>query len=314
LLVVSLLVGVVAARRWELLRTPWLVAGGLIALAIAAPNLVWQAQHDWPQLDMAEALSDRLAAENRATLLPLQLLFAGPLVVPILVMGAVWLARAPAAARFGALLWAWPVGLVLAFVTGGRPYYVLPLTTVLVLAGVVAYVERGWGRHLRWMLPISLVTTVPLALPVLPLSAVDSTGTVNEVMAEQVGWPELVEQVAGVVRGLPPADREHLVLLALTYGEAGALDRFGHRYDLPPAHSPHNGYWDFRRPADPDAVVVAVRFPGALLAPHFDRCDLVDRVDNGLDVDNEVQGTPVHVCRGLRAPWPATWDALRRFS
>ena len=42
----------------------------------------------WPQLDMADALSERLAGENRATLLPLQLLFAGPFLVATLWSGA----------------------------------------------------------------------------------------------------------------------------------------------------------------------------------------------------------------------------------
>ena len=95
LLALAVVIGLVADRRWELLRTPWMVIGGVVALVIAAPNLLWQADHGWPQLEMAEALSDRLAGENRTTLIPLQLLFAGPLLVPVLWRGARSLATEP---------------------------------------------------------------------------------------------------------------------------------------------------------------------------------------------------------------------------
>ena len=314
LLTVTVLVGLVLGRRWRLLRTPWLLAGGALALAIAAPNLLWQAQHDWPQLEMAEALSERLAGENRATLLPLQLLFVGPLLVTVLWAGARWLARDERGARYRSLLWTWPVGLVIVFATGGRPYYALPLSTVVLLAGVVAADSGGRGRALPWLLAANGAVSAVLGLPILPTSTVDVTGALNETVAEQVGWPELVDQVADVVADLPTVDRDHVVLLTLTYGEAGAIDRFGPSRGLPPAHSPHNGYADFRTPTDPEAVVVAVRFPMGRLAPHFERCEVVDRVDNGLDVDNEVQGTPITVCRGLRQPWPGTWDAMRFLS
>jgi 4-amino-4-deoxy-L-arabinose transferase-like glycosyltransferase len=317
LLAVALAAGLVGGRRWDLLRSPWLVAGGVLALTIAAPNLVWQARHGWPQFDMAEALEARIGNENRATLLPLQILFVGPFLVPVLWRGARWLAGDGAAASFRPLLWAWPAAIVAAFVTGGRPYYVLPLGLVVLVAGCVA-AERAADdrprRRLPWLIAGNLAMTIPLALPVLPLSAVDTTSSVNEVMAEQVGWPELVAQVAGVVDDLPPAERVGVVLLTASYGEAGAIDRFGPGHRLPPAHSPHNSYADFRQPTDDAATVVAVRFTADRLEPYFERCDHVADVDNGLDVDNEVQGTPILVCRGLRGTWPEVWEQLRFLS
>lgn len=314
LLTVTVLAGLVAGRRWDLLVSPWLLVGGALATVLVLPNLLWQADHGWPQLDMAEALSERLAGENRATLVPSQLLFLGPPLAPLLWFGARWLARDPAGERFRPLLWAWPVGMVLAFATGGRPYYVLPLTTVVALAGVVAVVASARLRVLPWLLGANAVVSVLLGLPVLPRSAIEVSAAVNETAAEQVGWPELADQVARVVADLPPDERASVVLLAQTYGEAGALDRFGPSRGLPRAHSGHNGYADFGRPTDEAATVVAVRHRPERLARLFDRCEVVDHVDNGLDVDNEVQGTPITVCRGLRGSWADAWEELRYLS
>jgi 4-amino-4-deoxy-L-arabinose transferase-like glycosyltransferase len=314
LLAAALLTGLVIERRWDLLLTPWLAVGAALALVIAAPNLLWQADHGWPQADMARALSERLAGENRATLVPLQLLFVGPAYVVVLWRGARWLAADVVARPFRPLLWAWPVGLVAAFATGGRPYYVLPLTTVVVLAGVAASKRPTLRGNFGWLVAPNAIISVFFALPVLPLSATSLTAELNEAVAETVGWPELADQVARVVDGLPPEERATVILLTGSYGEAGALDRFGPARGLPPAYSPHNSYADFRRPTDEDATVVAVRFDLPRLAPYFDRCDQVATVDNGLDVSNEVQGTPIVLCRGLRGTWPDAWDELRFLS
>ena len=308
-------IGLVVDRRWALLRSRWVVLGGAIAAAIAAPNLLWQADHGWPQVEMAEVLSERLAGENRATLVPLQLLFFGPLLIPLLWRGARWLARDERARPYRALLWAWPAMLLVTLATGGRPYYALPATLLVGLAGVVAHEQAGEPPR-RLLRPIALnaLVSIPLALPLLPLSSTKVSATVNEAVAETVGWPELVDQLAGVVRQLPADEREGVVLLAGSYGEAGAIDRFGPARGLPPAHSAHNGYWYFRAPDDDGATVVAVRYTVDRLQPWFDTCEQVATVDNGFDVDNEVQGAPIVVCRGLRGTWDEVWPELRFLS
>lgn len=309
LLAIALVTGMVAERRWDLLGSRWLMAGAAFALVLAAPHLAWQAANGWPQFEMAEAIRVRIGGENRAMLLPLQILLLGPLLVPALVRGVRWMATDPAGRPFRPLLWAWPVGIVLTFVTGGRPYYVLPLTVAVALAGIAA-------TGVRWRaLAANGIVAIPIALPILPLALVPLVSIANETAAETIGWPELVDQVAAVVATLPADERDSLVLLAGSYGEAGAIDLFGPAHGLSPAYSPHNGYADFRRPTDDNATVVAVRFTvDGRIAPHFDQCTPVATVDNGLGIDNEVQGEPILVCRGLRGTWADAWQALRFLS
>jgi hypothetical protein len=311
-LLASLVAALVVERRRDLLATRWALAGGAVALAIAAPHLIWQATNGWPQFEMARALSERLGGENRTMLLPQQVLLLGVLALWLWPAGVRWLGRDPAGRRFRPLLWAWPIGLVAVFVTGGRPYYAVPLSLVVMLAGVRALGDRV--ARLAWPLAITALITVPLSLPVLPISTARITGTVNETTAETIGWPELTAQVAAVVDDLPSAERDHVVILTASYGEAGAVDRFGPALGLPPAYSAHNGYYVFRRPSDDRATVVAVRYRPETLAPYFDRCAQVDQVDNVRGVDNEAQGTPIVVCHGLRHPWSETWPQLRHVS
>ena len=69
LLCAGLLAGVVLARRWDAVRSPWAWAAAGVALLIWAPNLVWQAAHGLPQLTMAHIIAGGAAA-NRGQLLP----------------------------------------------------------------------------------------------------------------------------------------------------------------------------------------------------------------------------------------------------
>jgi hypothetical protein len=312
LLVAAVVAALVIDRRHDLLATRWVLIGGTVALGIATPHLLWQASNGWPQVEMAQALSDRLGGENRALLLPQQILLVGPALVPLWGRGIHWLRHDRAARQFRPLLWMWPIGLAAVFATGGRPYYAVPFSLVVLLAGVRAIADQA-----TWIvrpLVLSAAITVPLALPVLPISTARITGTVNETTAETVGWPELTTQVAAVIHELPTDERDHAVVLAASYGEAGAIDRFGPALGLPPAYSAHNGYYDFRRPDDDTATVVAVRYQPETLAPHFDTCHRVATIDNGHAIDNEAQGAPTVVCRGLRHPWSITWARLRHVS
>src|SRR5271157_277552 len=57
----GLAVGLVLSRRWDVVRSPWAWAAIAIALLLWAPNLAWQATNGWPQLTMAQAISQYAA-------------------------------------------------------------------------------------------------------------------------------------------------------------------------------------------------------------------------------------------------------------
>lgn len=313
LLPAALATGMIIDRRWRLLTSGWSLAGLVLAIAIAAPTLWWQAANGWPQVGMAHALSQRLGAENRITLLPLQVVLLGPALLPFAVAGVrmLWGHRDDGH-RCRPLLWAYVAALLVTLATGGRPYYPLPLAAAVMVAGTVAlaHADRVWVGVL---LGINAVTGALVALPVLPAPWQASLPftAVNTTLAETVGWPDLAAQVADVVAALPATERDHAVLLTGTYGEAGALDRYGPALGLPSPYSGHNSYWHWRRPTDDDAAVVAVGMSRAFLHRHFAACHPAGRIDNGLGIDNEAQGGAIWICRGLRDSWRQRWPAFR---
>jgi 4-amino-4-deoxy-L-arabinose transferase-like glycosyltransferase len=122
LLLAGLAVGLLVSPHRRVLRTRWPWLGAAIAVAIWAPNLIWQAANGWPQLTMAAALrQENNSAGDYAAGLPTQLLYVGLLVTPVLIAGFVRLWRA-GELRFIAVAATLVLVYVLAWIPG-KAYY-----------------------------------------------------------------------------------------------------------------------------------------------------------------------------------------------
>jgi hypothetical protein len=317
----GLAVGLVVARRWDLLRSPWAWAAIGIAILLWLPNLAWQATNGWPQLEMARAIAS-YANENRAQVIPLLWLFTGPLLFPISITGLAWILFARNATPWRAIGIGALVALGLALVSGGKAYYAIGSAPVFMAAGAIV-VDRWLVRGHAIAKGAALVSAAVLSgafialvtLPVLPVDAYAKSGLPEAVpdVANTIGWPAFVATVQDVVDSLPPDQRNHAVILANDYSEASALELLGS--GLPPVYSGHNGYWSWGPPAADRTVAIHVGdWRPTDWRPYFRDCTDRATVDNGLGVENGEQGTIVSVCTGLSQPWSSMWPALRTIS
>src|SRR5262249_61193105 len=88
--------------------------------------------------------------------------------------------------------------------------------------------HRLLWRSRRWAVGLvagSGVLLLPLALPVLPSSALASVPLqkVNYNLGEEIGWQDLTREVAGGWRSLPPSERAKAVVLPADYCAPAAL-------------------------------------------------------------------------------------------
>ncbi|MFD2092058.1 glycosyltransferase family 39 protein [Blastococcus deserti] len=300
-------------------RWPWL--GGLLALAVWAPNLVWQAANGWPQLELAEAIAAGSSGTSEPWYLfvPFQLVLVSPLLVPVWAVGWWRLARDPELRTWRVFAVAYAVLVVVFVLTGGKPYYIAGLYPVLLAAGaqpVLAWVRRGAGRLraglLAAALALSLGIDATLGLPLVPVERLADTPVtdISYDAGEQVGWPALAAAVERARDELPADAR--VVVLAGNYGEAGAVDRY--TPGLGPAYSGHNSYWTWGPPPEEADAVVAVGVPEDRLARWFGEVRVAGRVDNGVGLDNDEQGTEILTATGRRLPWSEIWPELRRLA
>jgi 4-amino-4-deoxy-L-arabinose transferase-like glycosyltransferase len=305
----ALLLALLIVGPRGVLRSWWLPAGLAVAGLVALPNVLWQFQHDWPQLTVAGGISEDDGTENRIMFIPLQLLQLSPFLVPVWVAGFLRLWRMPWA-RSVAL--AYPLLCVAVLAAGGKSYYALPLLLVLVAAGV----ERvlSWSRTtLAVGLGLTAVTSAVFTLPVLPASAVDFVIPVNKEQGEQIGWPFMATAVAAEWDRIPAEQRGSATIVAGNYGEAGALRRYGPALGLPTAYSGHMSFADWEHPADtqtgPVLLVEIERNPS--FEEHFRGCEQVGTIDN--IVSNDEDGAALVRCDSPAEPWSTLWPKLRHY-
>lgn len=319
-LAAALLAGFALTPSRALLRSRYLLAGAVIAAVLAAPDVIWQAQHGWPNLAVFRALHGQ-AVHNLVVYWPAQILYTGIVLTPVWVAGLWWCLRHPEARRFRPAGIAAVITLVVFFVAGGKPYYAGGIYTFLFAAGAIP-IERRLARHTlrpaRAAAALALTTAVgaAIAVPLLPARALATVPLqkINYDLAETIAWPREVALVAREYHALPPGQRASTAILAGNYGEAGAIDRYGPGAGLPPAFSGANNFWYWGPPPARDKSAIAVNIDPALLRRLFTSVRQVAVFRNGLGVSDDEQGAVIYRATGLRTSWAAAWPLLRDFS
>jgi hypothetical protein len=310
----------------RLLRSRYLLLGCLITAALAAPDLIWQAAHGWPALDVFRELQTA-AGHNRATYWIAQVLFTGPVLTPVWVTGAIWSVRSPAARRFRAVGIACVIVILLQFVLGGKPYYAGGAFTFLLAAGCVpleGWLARRKSRASRFgpaarmttLMVVGAVIAAPVSLSVLPARVLHTVPLqkINYDLGEEIAWPKLVALVAHEYHALPAAQRRRTTILTANYGEAGAIDRYGPGFGLPHVYSGANNFWLWGPPPAADSAAIAVNIDPAFLRREFAHVRLVGTFWNGLGVSDDEQGAQVFLVTGLKSSWAHAWPAFRNYS
>ena len=317
-LVLGLLAGVAIAGPRRLLRNPYVWGGAAIALLLWMPWILWQADRDWPQIDVSREITagGSASSQPRWAVVPFQFLLISPMLAPVWLAGLVAFFTDPGLRTYRFLAWAWVVLAVVYMAVGGKPYYLAGLLPVLLAAGSIkvdVWLERGSTGARKGLLvsAIALGALIggTISLPVLPARDSDVVVAVNSDVGETIGWHDLVDTVVSVYGTLP--DPGTAVVLTSNYGEAGAIERFGLERGLPQPYSGHNAYADWGPPPDGAAPVITVGLTPAEMAAHLEGCRVRARIDNDDGVDNDEQGAPVMVCSGPRGSWREQWPELR---
>jgi dolichyl-phosphate-mannose-protein mannosyltransferase len=249
------------------LAEKWVWFGGLIAFAIALPNILWQAQHHWPTYELLSniAHSNKNVSLSPAQFIVQQVVFMNPGTFPLWLAGLLWLFGSRDGRRYRALGIIYLVTLAEFIVLHGKSYYLAPAYSMLFAAGGVA-AERVFVARVKWLKPVLLgvilvtgALCAPLALPILPPDKLTAymqairlqpprtetshTAALPQVFADQFGWEQMVGSVAHAYHHLRPEDEKRAAIFCQNYGEAGAIDFFGPKLGLPPAISGHQNYF-----------------------------------------------------------------------
>jgi len=220
------------------LRSPWAVGGAIAAVVLAAPYVVWQTQHGWPQLTVAGNIAGSQEG-GRAGFFPFQLVMVSPFLVPVWLAGLLAPFRRAGWHQLRFLAITYALMAVLYFAGDGHAYYLASLYPLLLGLGALPTAE--WTLGARYRTPL-LATTIAIsgavsgviALPLLPERNLQGSIVIalNSAQGDTVGWPSFVHTVSSAWREIPASERRHTAIFTGNYGEAGAIDLLGPKLGL----------------------------------------------------------------------------------
>jgi 4-amino-4-deoxy-L-arabinose transferase-like glycosyltransferase len=329
----ALIAGLLLSPQRSVMRSGWFWSGGLIALLIFLPNLLWNLQHHFPFLELQENIrrSGRNVGLTPLSFFGQEIVTLLPLTAPIWIAGLWRLYRS----QYRALASAWAIAAVLIVALNPRMYYLYPAFPLLFGAGGFAFEEwmaRPWPRRVgvayaAVMVAMGVVVS-PTVVPVLPPETyiryaaaihiqqprieTHEMGPLPQLYADQFGWEEMTASVARAFHELPPGVQAKTAIYGQNYGQAGAIDLFGPRYGLPKAISGHQNYffWGPRGYTGESMIVMGDRQDR--LAERFATVRKVGRVEHPYSMPYE--HIDVFYCRGLKQPLAELWPQVKSWN
>ncbi|UNK50890.1 glycosyltransferase family 39 protein [Lysobacter sp. S4-A87] len=330
--VAGIVVATLATPLRSHLRGRWLWLGAALSVLLFLPNALWQWRHDFISLDFLQTIHARDVRIGRTRDFLIEQLYgnAGLMALPVWLAGLAWLILSKAGRRYAVVAWMYAVPLFLFAMAQGRAYYLAPAYPMLLAAGCVAieqflhrqgplragYAFTGTALMTVWIVAMAAAS----GLIGLQFSAVNSMGwrisrAAHDNFAEQIGWPELVAEVARIYHALPEGEREHTAVFTNNYGEAGAINLYGPKLGLPTAISPVNSYWYKGYGSTPPNTVIVLGDTREDIADAPGDCVPAGRIRNRYNVPNEeTRDHPdIFICRNLRIPWSQAWPKMQKF-
>jgi Dolichyl-phosphate-mannose-protein mannosyltransferase len=332
----AIVAGLLLSGGTRMFRSRWIWLGGLIALAIFLPNVIWEARHGWPQIEVVRnARLYKNIPISPLRFLGEQIAFLHPLALPVWLGGLTWFFFSANGKRYRFFGWAYLIVMAIFIFLGGKSYYPLPVYPLLMAAGGVAFEQFSEASALRWMrtaFPALLIAggviAVPFGVPVLPIdlfvrysqllpySNVVKTerdaveAPLPQLYADMFGWDTLAGTVAQVYASLPAADRADCGILAGNYGEAGAIDHYGPGLGLPKALSGHNSYFYWGPRGYSGACMIIFGERSGEFVKYFGDVRLAATATSPHAMPNE-QSVAIYVCRRPIAPLAELWPRFK---
>ncbi len=314
-LVVAIIAGLVLTDARCSFKSKWLWIAAAIALVVWLPNLLWQWRHDFVSFDFLKYIHARdVWLRRHGTFITDQLLLT---YLPLVAAG-LYFFFSRRGRRFRMVGWMYAGTLLLFLAAKGRSYYLYPAYPMIYAGGAV-WGERWLANRTVWIvLACGVVFATAFFLPLAPVNSGWWTisSSIQETYVSEIGWPELVGEVARIRDSLPPAEQEHLGILATRYGEAGAINLFGPQYGLPRAISGVNSFWE-RGYGDPaPRTLIVIGQPSEAANEQFESCRVAGRIWNryGVKNDETVRNPEIFVCGAPKLGWPEFWRRFRSFA
>jgi hypothetical protein len=340
----ALLAGLLLSQQRKLLLTPWLFAGGGIALLIFLPNLLWNIHHHWPFLELMHNIraSGKDVVLSPFAFLAQQILIMGPVSFPFWFAGLLFYLLSPNAKLFRTFGWAFVITVLFFLLAHGKNYYSAPVYCIVLGGGAVAVERLLAGAFFKarprlraalrplafaWLIA-GVLLILPAFLPVLPVDSYlrfqehlpftipraehsHMGAALPQYYADEFNWQEMVQAVARVYDTLTPEEQARTAIFTNNYGEAAAIDFFGAKYGLPKAICGHQSYFLWGPRNYTGEIVIRVGATTEDVRSGYENVAVAASIENPYALYYETR--PILLCRGRKENYQTRWDSVKKW-
>ena len=315
--------GLLFYKNGTLFKNKWAYIAALCTLLILLPNLIWQANHDFPFLLHLKLLKEKqLTGLNPMDFLLTQ--FDFPFTGIISVFGLIGMLFHQALKKYMMVSLAVTFTFLALWFLGSKAYYIFGIYPVLFAAGAVT-LEKLTQKKKTWMPVITAITLilalpfVPAATPILPIEQyikysnkkvsdgrVELTGD----YADMFGWEEQVKLVDSLYQSLSPEEQANCVIWAENYGEAGAVKILGKKYGLPNPISRHGSFWLWGYGDTNAKVWISLGNEKPSVEYVFEEAKLIKIIQHKYAIGEE-NNIPLYLCRKPKINIKKWWEEYK---
>lgn len=312
-------IGLFFLEKGSVYKQKWIYLAGLLALLLFLPNVIWQFQNDLPFFQHLESLKSKQLEEiSKVDFLLAQLELPFTLIISL--FGLFFLLKSKYKAVGITVL----VIFITMFLTNSKAYYVFGIYPVLFATGAVKI--ESLLQHKKYavsiissILLLISVPFIPDATPILPIEKYVAYAEKDEKngrieltgdYADMFGWEEQVQLVDSIYKALPTKEQQNCVIWAENYGEAGALQIIGEKYNLPKPISRHGSFWSWGYQNKNADVWISIGNEKTFVESVFEETQLVKMITHKYAIDEEVN-IPLYICKKPKVDIEQLWKDYR---
>ena len=316
---------------------PYLTAG--IAFLVFLPFIIWNMTHDLAHLEfMRNAVEMKYSGISRWDFIFTQVYTMLPLTLIVALLGIYYYFGDKEGRKYMGLGIIFLTSFLILFINGhSKPEYLAAAYSIVFAGGGMMVEKLTRIRYLGWLkcgmtalIIILTIALLPLILPVIsPESYIAYTKKIGleessveghelselpQFYADMHGWENMARTVSDVYLTIPEEEREFTLAACHNYGEAGCVDYFRGKYELPPVIATHNNYWYWGFDHLDKDYRVFITYGGDFeeYSSLFEEVEQVAVIKSKYAIPYE-NNLPVFICRKLKGNIQEIWKEGKIF-
>ena len=266
------------------LKTKYPYITCLIAFIIFSPYILWNILNDFPHIEfMSNALKFKYKSLDQINFIKNLIMSMNPITIIIWLPGIFYFFINKDRKKYRPLAIIFLTTAAILLINGSSNVaYLTAAFFPIISSGSILLEHVANKKFMRWTFYTSNFSIIlcgiiilPLSLPILPPQKyIEHTNTLGitasssenkklsempQFFADMFGWEELAQNVSTVYKLIPNDEKNKTIIFCSNYGEAGALEYYSSKHELPIVISFHNNYWLWAKkelPKDFENVIV----------------------------------------------------------